>query len=57
MRIPVWSLEQARRLGMTEGEILQEYPSLRVADLVNAWAYLAAHREEIDSQIHENETA
>lgn len=32
MRIPVWVLEQARRLGMTEVELLRSYPSLRADD-------------------------
>jgi uncharacterized protein (DUF433 family) len=56
-RIPVWTLEQARRLGASEADILQSYPSLRAEDLVHAWAYSRAHREEIDEQIAENESA
>jgi uncharacterized protein (DUF433 family) len=56
-RIPVWVLEQARRLGASEAEILGYYPSLRAEDLVHAWAYVRAHREEIAQQIHENEEA
>lgn len=56
-RIPVWVLEQARRLGASEAELLQAYPSLRAEDLVNAWAYARAHRDEIDRQIEENEAA
>lgn len=56
-RIPVWLLEQARRLGASEAEILKCYPSLTAGDLVNAWAYVNAHRVEIDQQIHENEEA
>ena len=54
-RIPVWTLEQYRRLGMTEAQIFASYPGLRAADLVNAWAYVAAHPGEIDRQIRENE--
>jgi uncharacterized protein (DUF433 family) len=50
-RIPVWVLEQGRRQGQTESEILASYPSLRAADLVSAWAYVEAHREEIDLAI------
>jgi uncharacterized protein (DUF433 family) len=46
-----------RRLGMSEAEILQSYPTLRAEDLVNAWAYVRANRSEIDQQILENETA
>jgi len=56
-RIPVWLLEQARRLGATEQALLAAYPSLRAEDLVNAWAYARAHAAEIDVQIRENETA
>jgi uncharacterized protein (DUF433 family) len=54
-RIPVWVLEQYRRLGMSESDLLTNYPSLRAADLVNAWAYVRAHRDEIDRQIQEQE--
>jgi uncharacterized protein (DUF433 family) len=56
-RIPVWVLEQARRLGSSEAEILRAYPTLRAEDLANAWAYVRSHREEIDEQIRENEDA
>jgi uncharacterized protein (DUF433 family) len=54
-RIPVWLLEQARRLGVSESDLLRAYPSLRAEDLTNAWAYVRSHREEIESQIHDNE--
>lgn len=56
-RIPVWILEQARRLGVTEADLLRSYPTLRAEDLVHAWAYARAHREEIERQIRENEKA
>jgi uncharacterized protein (DUF433 family) len=56
-RVPVWLLEQARRLGMSEAELLQSYPSLRAEDLANAWAYVRSHRAEIDREIDENEAA
>jgi uncharacterized protein (DUF433 family) len=56
-RIPVWLLEQARRLGTSEQALLAAYPSLRAEDLVNAWAYARSHAAEIDAQILENEAA
>ena len=56
-RIPVWTLEQARRLGTSEADILCSYPTLRAEDLANAWAYARLHRDEIDRQIIENESA
>lgn len=54
-RIPVWLLEQTRRLGATESDLLLAYPSLRAADLANAWAYVRAFPAEIDAAIAENE--
>ncbi len=56
-RIPVWLLEQARRLGARDAELLQSYPTLRAEDLANAWAYVRSHLNEIDHQIQENENA
>jgi uncharacterized protein (DUF433 family) len=56
-RIPVWILEQARRLGVSEADLLRYYPTLRAEDLANAWAYIRAHGEEINNQIRENEAA
>jgi uncharacterized protein (DUF433 family) len=55
--IPVWLLEQARRLGATEQALLAAYPSLRAEDLVNAWYYARAHAAEIEAQIREHEAA
>ena len=56
-RIPVWVLEQARRLGVSEADLLHSYPTLRAEDLANAWAYVRGHRDEIEEQIRENEAA
>jgi uncharacterized protein (DUF433 family) len=56
-RIPVWLLVQARHLGTSEADLLRAYPSLRAEDLANAWAYYRVHRDEIEQQIRDNETA
>jgi uncharacterized protein (DUF433 family) len=56
-RIPVWVLEQYRRQGASEADVLRAYPTLRAEDLVNAWAYVSRHRDEIEQQIQENEAA
>jgi uncharacterized protein (DUF433 family) len=56
-RIPVWVLEQARRLGTSEADLLKSYPSLRAEDLANAWAYVRSHQEEIEREIRANEAA
>jgi uncharacterized protein (DUF433 family) len=54
-RIPVWLLEQARRQGASEVDLLRNYPGLTARDLVNAWEYVGSHTEEIENQISENE--
>ena len=54
-RIAVSMLENARRQGVTEAELLQDYPTLTAQDLANAWAYVRSHREEIEREIFENE--
>ena len=54
-RIPVWLLEQARRLGTSKSDLLRSYPTLRAEDLANAWAYARAHATEIDELIRANE--
>ena len=56
-RVPVWTLEAARRQGASEADLLAAYPTLGAEDLVNAWAYVRTHREEIEGQIRDNETA
>lgn len=56
-RIPVWTLERARQLGSSASDLLRAYPTLRAEDILNAWAYVDGHREEIARQIVENEVA
>jgi len=56
-RIPIWTLEGCRRLGWSEGRLLEEFPTLRAGDLVNAWAYAGAHPAEIEEALRENEAA
>ncbi len=44
-RIPVWTLVQARRLGVSEADLLRSYPMLRAEDLANGLGiYSAAPR-------------
>ena len=54
-RIPVWVLENARRLGTSEADLLRDYPTLTAQDLANAWGYVRLHSAEIDEQIRVNE--
>ena len=56
-RIPVWLLDRARPLGSSEADLLRAYPTLRAQDLVNAWAYVETHRDELERQFRENEEA
>ena len=56
-RIPVWLLENYRRLGWDDETILQNYPTLQIWDLQNAWAYVNANLAEIERTIQENEDA
>ena len=54
-RIPVWVLAGDKRMGASDAEILTYYPQLIEADLAAAWDYAAAHPQEIDQAIAENE--
>ena len=56
-RIPVWILEQGRRQGLSDAQLLAAYPTLRAEDLANAWAYVRSNRAQVEAQIHENEAA
>ena len=53
-RIAVWMLEEARRQGAGEEELLQDYPGINAADLAAAWAYAKEHPAEIESAIQTN---
>jgi uncharacterized protein (DUF433 family) len=54
-RIPVWLLVEAQQAGASEADLLKSYPALGAEDLINAWAYYRANKEEIDREIIENE--
>ncbi|MBT7064854.1 MAG: DUF433 domain-containing protein [Verrucomicrobia bacterium] len=56
-RIPVWTLVQGRRLGVSESDLLMAYPSLHAEDLAEAWSYYRSHPQDIDAQIEANEQA
>ena len=56
-RIPVWGLVNARRLGINEAQLLDDYPHLSAGDLVNAWADADAYPDEIEEAIRRNEEA
>lgn len=53
-RIPVWILVETKQLGINEARLLEDYPHLTAADLVNAWVYASANAEEIQDAIRRN---
>ena len=56
-RVAVWMLEEAKRAGVGELDLLKDYPGLSVDDLDAAWRYVETHREEIDQAIRTNREA
>jgi uncharacterized protein (DUF433 family) len=56
-RIPVWHLEEMRRNGKTDAEILRAFPQLTAIDLANAWTYAASNQAEIEILIQDNAQA
>lgn len=53
-RIPVWSIIEYMLMGVEREKLLKNFPTLRVQDLSNAWAYYDANKVEIDTEIEEN---
>jgi type III restriction enzyme len=56
-RHTVYGLVEWKKLGLTDGRILEHHPDLTQADLDAAWEYYEQHREEIDNAIQEDEQA
>jgi uncharacterized protein (DUF433 family) len=56
-RIPVWQLVEARDSGVSEAQLLLDFPTLKAVHLAEAWEYARLHPDEIATEIHENEVA
>lgn len=56
-RLPVWLFVSLRNQNATDADLLEAYPHLTAADLVNVWAYADAHPEEIAIALQEQEAA
>jgi uncharacterized protein (DUF433 family) len=56
-RITVWGLIEWRRLGLSDAHLLDQIEGLTQEDLAVAWDYAAAHAEEIERAIRENDEA
>ena len=54
-RVPVWTLIGLQKLGRTEAELVEDFPSLTPADLDAVWAYYRDHPAEIDAAIADEE--
>ena len=54
-RIPVWLLVEQRDLGLTDEELLANYPDVPREELEAAWTYALRHPAEIARAIREND--
>jgi uncharacterized protein (DUF433 family) len=50
-RIPVYLLEEYRRLGASDEQLLDMYPTLAAEHLGAAWKYVREHQAEIEAEI------
>jgi type III restriction enzyme len=55
-RIPVWSLIQWYKQGMSIEDIMREFPQLKPSQVHDAFSYYYDNRKEIEKDIIENET-
>jgi uncharacterized protein (DUF433 family) len=57
-RIPVWMLVGYKQAGMTDHQILANFPGLNASDLIASWDYFASHSERIlaERRAHEEAT-
>lgn len=56
-RLAVWGLISWLKVGWTEEDLLQNYPTLSRKALAAARQYYQDHKDEIDREIDENESA
>jgi len=54
-RIPVWSLVQWYKQGMSIEDIMQEFPQLKPAQVHDAFSYYYDNRKEIEKDIADND--
>lgn len=46
-RIPIWTLQELKEMGVCDHQLLEDFPSLSAEDLAAAWEYVAHHSQEI----------
>lgn len=56
-RVPVWTLVDYKRQGLSDVELLTAFPGLNTSDLSAAWDYYAAHSQQVDDQRRRHEEA
>lgn len=56
-RVPIWSLVEYKRQGLSDTRILEIFPILTPADLNTAWEYYAAYSREVDAEQRRHEEA
>ncbi|MEG4044771.1 DUF433 domain-containing protein [Microcoleus sp. Pol17_C1] len=56
-RLPVWLFVSLRRQGSSDAELLQFYPQLNAANLVNVSTCAEANSEEIETALREEAAA
>jgi type III restriction enzyme len=54
-RIPVWSLIQWYKTGMSIEEVIKEFPQLKPAQIHDTFSFYYDNQKEIEKQIIENE--
>jgi uncharacterized protein (DUF433 family) len=54
-RHTVHGLVQWKRLGLTDEQILSDFPDLTQEDLQTAWWYYETHKDEIEQAMREEE--
>jgi uncharacterized protein (DUF433 family) len=54
-RIMVWLLVALKNDGLSDTDLLRDYPTLTSSDLASAWEYNRQHPEEIEQAIQANE--
>ncbi|MBX9626910.1 MAG: DUF433 domain-containing protein [Gemmataceae bacterium] len=53
-RIAVFMMVEQKQRGVSDRDLLRNYPTLTQQELDAAWAYYAAHRQEVEDAIRRN---
>ena len=56
-RFPIWTLVAYKKLGLSDDELMYNFPTITPQRLSDAWAYYEIFKDEIDNDIRENDEA